>query len=282
MRGFIDVFRRVYTISGDTKVVSKLIELMLLPAFKDFADKHGYNLVLAREQNQYPDMSFVRDDSVMFAVDLKSTYRKEKADKVNTMTLGAFSGYFRDRTSDSKVTFPYGHYSGHFVLGLVYDRAKLKANELMVHHVEELGMNPSIEIAQALENKVYTAQSLEEVPAVVRNLEFFAQPRYKIAIDRPGSGNTKNIGAVGSLKQLIEGAGPFAKLGKETFDDYWMNYLTNADAKLAELQKPPYSNLAEYTAYRRLDLPDKVLAEAVEVAEEDAAEIDDSEEPDEL
>ena len=59
VRGFIDVLRRVYTISGDTKVVSKLIELMLLPRFSEFASKHGYEMVLAREQNHYPDMSFV-------------------------------------------------------------------------------------------------------------------------------------------------------------------------------------------------------------------------------
>ncbi len=75
VRGFIDVLRRVYTISGDTKVVSKLIELMLLPCFKDFADKHGFELVLAREQNHYPDMSFVTGEGQKFAVDLKSTYR---------------------------------------------------------------------------------------------------------------------------------------------------------------------------------------------------------------
>lgn len=91
VRGFIDVFRRVYTISGDTKVVSKLIELMLLPSFHEFAHSHGFELVLAREQNHYPDMSFVRHDGVMFAVDLKSTYRIA-GDRVNTMTLGAFTG----------------------------------------------------------------------------------------------------------------------------------------------------------------------------------------------
>ena len=78
VRGFIDVFRRVYTISGDTKVVSKLIELMLLPGFKEFADNNGLELVLARHQNHYPEMSFVTPDNVKFAVDLKSTYRTDE------------------------------------------------------------------------------------------------------------------------------------------------------------------------------------------------------------
>ena len=31
VKGFIDVYRRIYTISIDTKVVSKIIELMLFP-----------------------------------------------------------------------------------------------------------------------------------------------------------------------------------------------------------------------------------------------------------
>src|SRR2546422_10769047 len=70
VRGFIDVFRRVYTISGDTKVVSKLIELMLLPVFWDFADENGYTLILTRQQNHYPDMSFIDPENVKLAVDL--------------------------------------------------------------------------------------------------------------------------------------------------------------------------------------------------------------------
>lgn len=37
VKGFIDVFKNVYTISGDTKVVSKLMELMLFPRFVEFA-----------------------------------------------------------------------------------------------------------------------------------------------------------------------------------------------------------------------------------------------------
>ena len=42
VKGFIDIFQNVYTISADTKVVSKLIELMLFPSFVAFAVKHGF------------------------------------------------------------------------------------------------------------------------------------------------------------------------------------------------------------------------------------------------
>ena len=243
VRGFIDVFRRVFTISADTKVVSKLIELMLLPNFKDFADKHSMDLVLARHQNHYPDISFLSSDGYKFAVDLKSTYRTG-SERVNTMTLGAFTGYFRERTTARTTTFPYGDYSGHFVLGVVYDRAKLKADELKIYSVEELGgVTTPI-------NTTHTVGSLEQVPSVVENLQFFAQPKYRIANDQPGSGNTKNIGAIRQLSQLLIGNGPFAQLGEEVFDDYWTYYMTLSDARVVGLEKPPYRNLQTYFEYK--------------------------------
>lgn len=228
VKGFIDIFRNVYTISGDTKVVSKLVELMLFPHFVAFASRNNLKLVLSREQNHYPDLTFIAEDGAKFAVDMKSTYRTGSG-RVNSMTLGAFTGYFRERSSTKNTTFPYGDYAGHFVLGVVYSRAKVRADELKVHTVEEI----------------------EKIPSVVKDLQFFAQPKWRIAKDLPGSGNTKNIGAVNSLSALVNGMGPFAALGEDAFDDYWMYYLTQGMAKAAELHEPPYHNLATYLEYKK-------------------------------
>ena len=41
IKGFIDIYRRIYTISVDTKIVSKVLELLLFPMFVDFGKKHG-------------------------------------------------------------------------------------------------------------------------------------------------------------------------------------------------------------------------------------------------
>jgi hypothetical protein len=229
VKGFIDIFRNVYTISGDTKVVSKIIELMLFPYFVEFADKHGYKFLLSREQNHYPDLTFIDKHGCKYAVDLKSTYRTGH-DKVNTMTLGAFTGYFRQRDSTKNITFPYGEYCGHFVLGAIYRRCEIKPDERRKHSVDEI----------------------ERIPSVVRDLHFFAQPKYRIAKDVPGSGNTKNIGAVNTVSRLIDGTGPFSGLGEEIFDDYWMNYQTIDMARAVERDKPPYVNLATYLEYKRL------------------------------
>lgn len=145
VKGFIDVYRQVYTISNDTKVMSKLIELTLFPYFRTFAEKNNLELVPTREQNHYPDLTFIDAADHKFAVDLKTTYRDgNNPTRVSTMTLGAFTGYFRKRDSAKNVSFPYGAYSGHFVLGVIYSRALLRADELKTFTVAEVERIPSV------------------------------------------------------------------------------------------------------------------------------------------
>jgi hypothetical protein len=51
VKGFIDVYKNIYTISSDTKVVSKILEIHLLPKILDFAENNGYAIVLPDYQN---------------------------------------------------------------------------------------------------------------------------------------------------------------------------------------------------------------------------------------
>ena len=46
VKGFVDVDKNVYTISNDTKVVSKIIEILLIPKLDAFAKKNGLTLEL--------------------------------------------------------------------------------------------------------------------------------------------------------------------------------------------------------------------------------------------
>ena len=57
VKGFIDVYRSIYSISSDTKVVSKILEIHLFPMLLSFAEQWGYAMVLADHQNYYPDIS---------------------------------------------------------------------------------------------------------------------------------------------------------------------------------------------------------------------------------
>jgi hypothetical protein len=98
VKGFIDIAKNIYTISIDTKVISKIMELLLFPVICTFAQKNGFKIVLSKEQNFYPDITFIDNSGYKYAVDIKSAYRKDE-ETVNGMTLGAFTGYFRDRDS---------------------------------------------------------------------------------------------------------------------------------------------------------------------------------------
>src|SRR5467141_1040388 len=76
IKGFIDVYRRIYTISVDTKIVSKVLELLLFPMFVEFGKTHGLRIELSPQQNFYPDLTFTHEGTGRkFAVDIKSTYR---------------------------------------------------------------------------------------------------------------------------------------------------------------------------------------------------------------
>jgi hypothetical protein len=194
---------------------------------KGFAEHHGYKLILASEQNFYPDITFVDSENNLFAVDIKTSYRVSKT-SINGLTLGAFTGYFRNRNSTKNVTFAYDKYFGHFVLVVIYSRQILTE-----------------------ETKRYTLLDLESIPSAISDFQFFVQPKYRIAIDRPGSGNTKNIGSVTKISELVEGTGPFAELGEATFYDYWMHYLTADMARTVEMAKPPYNNLQTYRLYKQ-------------------------------
>lgn len=228
IKGFIDINKNIYTISVDTKIISKVLELLLFPMFTKFAEKNNMDIELASQQNFYPDVTFIhRESKTKFAVDIKSTYRKNN-EEVNGMTLGAFTGYFRDRKSSKNTLYPYEEYLGHFVLGVIYTQCNDVADE----------------------RNQFTLDELDEIPSVIKDFQFFVQPKYKIASWRPGSGNTKNIGSVTKINELISGSGPFAKLGEEVYDDYWMYYLTNDMARTAETTRP-YTNLKTYIDYKQ-------------------------------
>lgn len=251
VKGFIDIYKNIYTITIDTKVVSKVMEILLIPAFHKFAEKNGLILELPPQQNFYPDLTFIsKKTGLKFAVDIKSTF-KDSANKIKSMTLGAFTGYFRDRKSAKNTLYPYGEYSGHFVLGVIYSQIEKSPDE----------------------RTLYTLKELESIESVIRDFQFFVQPKYKIASASPGSGNTKNIGSTNVIAKLVKGEGVFSTLGEDVYDDYWMYYLTKDMAKALEIPRP-YTNLKSYLEYKQkgVDVLESHKAEIEKLSAEDDAE----------
>lgn len=235
VKGFIDVFKNVYTISSDTKIVSKILEIHLFPEILHFAQVNGYKVVLADHQNYYPDISFVKtgDESIRFAVDFKTTYRNPKKPHLcNGFTLGSHGKYFEHRTSTKNIQFPYGSYSGHFCLGIIYDRA---------------------DGATIDETRAHSINELHSIVSVVRNFQFFVAEKWKIASDKGGSGNTANIGSINNIADIINGRGMFSQLGEHWFDEYWMNYqkITVQDGKGGTKK---ISTLRDFVEYKNGDL----------------------------
>lgn len=234
IKGFIDVFKSVYTISSDTKIISKILEIHIFPKILRFAEKEGYKLVLAQHQNYYPDISFVSasDNKIKFAVDFKTTYRLENPEYCNGFTLGSHGEYFINRTSRKNIQFPYSEYLGHFCLGIIYTR----------------GENTTID-----ETKSYKIDQLQSISSVIKDIQFFVTEKWKIASDKSGSGNTANIGSINCISDIIEGNGMFSKLGEKWFDDYWMNYgkITTTD-KAGKTKK--LTKLENFVLYRRGDV----------------------------
>lgn len=231
IKGFIDVYKNIYTISSDTKIVSKILEIHLFPQLLQFAEQHGYHIVLPEHQNYYPDVSFVdaQDAHIKFAVDLKTTYRlPESQEFCNGFTLGSHGEYFKNRTSRKNIQFPYNEYSGHFCLGIIYSR---NADA----HLDD--------------TKTRSIEHLRSITSVIKDFEFFAVEKWRIASDKSGSGNTANIGSINYIPDILNGNGMFAQLGEPWFDDYWMNYgaitITDDVGKTKKI-----STLDEFVAYR--------------------------------
>lgn len=225
VKGFIDIDKNVYTITNDTKVVSKIIEIILIPKLQLFAIKNGLSLELPTAQNYYPDLTFKDKEGNLFAVDFKSSYYENK--KINGLTLGSYWGYFRNRNQCKNTNHPYSAYQCHLVIGMLYRQSVVDENKKTVYGIEELA----------------------QIHSVIEKFIFFVQPKWKIASDRPGSGNTRNIGGILEIEKLINGEGPFAPLGEEVFDHYWINFYNASDARNAGIGKPHYYNLHTYQDY---------------------------------
>ncbi len=260
IKGFVDIYKNIFTISSDTKIVSKILEIHLFPEILSFADKIGYKIILAEHQNWYPDLTLVNkeDDLIKFALDLKTTFRRNK--KSAGFTLGSHGAYFKERDKDKNIQFPYNQYTGHYCLGVIYTRADLDdLSETEVFHVNELEPTYGNEESPIGARKVTKIENLKSITSVIRDFDFFAAPKWKIASDSQGSGNTANIGSIKDIDDLKAGNGVFSQLGEEWFDEYWMNYGSATMIKDGKTIK--VTSIWDFLEFKgRLDLMDKVVA----------------------
>ena len=218
--GFLSSDDKIYVIGSDTKVLSTVFELLCAPLIKEIADLYGYKIEDA-PQTIYPDFTLLKDenDKSKIAIDIKTTYRRG-IDKPFVYTLGSYTSFLRNNTKN--ILYPYDQYKHHWIIGFLYSRRDNKAEPTILPYQER-----------------------EKIIPPYGEVEFFIQEKYKIIGERPASGNTTNIGSfpAKNIKELAEGNGPFAKLGKEACDEYWRNFNSS-------IKKRKYTNIKEFLKWQ--------------------------------
>ncbi len=215
VRGLLTVSDDVYPLSTDTKVLSTAFELIARPFVLAIAQTHGLVMSEPTKQNHYPDFTLMRDvnDNEKIAVDVKTTYRdvRPSGSWKASFTLGSYTSYIRNGTKN--ISFPFSSYAKHYIIGFVYTRRV---------------------IAQGGQH-IYTIANRGDIAGPMEDIEYFVQEKYRIASDRPGSGNTTNIGSIetSSVSAFAQGEGPFAHLGEDVFLDYWRNYGSGTFTRLS-------------------------------------------------
>jgi hypothetical protein len=258
VKGFIDVYKNIYTISSDTKIVSKILEIHIFPQIIQFAEQIGYNIILAEQQNYYPDLTFVnkKDETVKFAVDLKTTYRKKSG--IANFTLGSHGAYFKERDKQKNIQFPYNQYVGHYCLGIIYTRADMDVSETEIYSVQELREEGETPIKKVGERKITNIKYLKSITSVIKDFDFFVAEKWKIASDKQGSSNTANIGCTLNLDDLKNENGIFSQLGEEWFDEYWMNF--GSATMLKDGRTVKITSLKDFLEFKgRTDLLSKIV-----------------------
>lgn len=197
---------KLYSLGNDSKIIGRIFELLSHNILQEIADENGMILYPSPRQTVYPDFTLMKDvnDTEKIAVDIKTTYRKFlKSGKPSgyVFTLGSFASYMRD--GKKNIAFPYDQYAKHYVVGFIYTR-----NE------------------KTSEGQMFDIRDLNKLQVPYRDVEVFVQEKYKISGDRPGSGNTENIGSfkTSRMDYLMKGEGPFSELGIEIYESYWAGY----------------------------------------------------------
>ena len=200
--GLLDATNKIHTLGTDSKIIGRIFEILTQPIIEQVAVENGYMLETPELQTFYPDFILMKskESKAKIAIDIKTTYVRDDQSTIK-FTLGSFGSYMRDNVKN--IAYQYTDYSKHYVIGFIYKR-----NDA------------------AQESRIYDYTDRDRIITPYYDVKYFVQEKYKIAGDKPGSGNTENIGSfpTKNLADLIEGNGPFSKLGQNIFDIYWKYY----------------------------------------------------------
>lgn len=200
--GLLDANMKIHTLGTDSKMIGRIFEMFAQPVLEDIAKSCNLILETPSSQNVYPDFIMMnsKQSKEKIAIDVKSTYVNTDKSPIK-FTLGSFASYMRNNTKN--IEYEYTDYIKHYVIGFVYKRN-----------------------GEAQDSKVYDCAERYNINIPYHEVKYFIQEKYKIAGDKPGSGNTENIGSfkTNNFEELKHGMGLFATLGQDVYDLYWKYY----------------------------------------------------------
>lgn len=212
---------KIHTLGTDSKIIGRMFEMLTQPVLEEIAEENGLILKTPHSQTVYPDFIIMQNEKChdKIAIDIKTTYIDRDESPIK-FTLGSFGSYMRNNSKN--IEYLYTDYVKHYVICFVYKRNDVAQN-----------------------SKVFQYENRDDIVVPYYGVQYFIQEKYKIAGDRPGSGNTENIGSfvTKDINLLREGKGPFGELGEDIFDMYWKHY----PKYRAEVKE--YTTLEEFTKW---------------------------------
>ncbi len=200
--GILDTENKIHTLGTDSKIIGRVFEMFTQPILEEIAKENNLIIKTPDSQTIYPDFILMENElsTNKFAIDVKTTYVENDNSNIK-FTLGSYGSYMRNNTKN--IEYKYTDYSKHYVIGFVYKRN-----------------------GNAQESMVYDYKDSTKIQSPFYDVKYFIQEKYKIAGDKPGSGNTENIGSflTKNINDLKNGKGPFSELGADVFDLYWKYY----------------------------------------------------------
>ncbi|WP_220272200.1 type II restriction endonuclease [Corynebacterium senegalense] len=221
--GIVNKDKDVFTFGNDSKIVGRAFEVIATAYVKQLADSLGFKFHESEIQTVYPDFVLEKPNGRLIAIDVKSTYRNFASNgntKAFNFTLGSFTSYLRNGTKN--IYGSYDDYEAHYVFAFLYSRTN------------------------RFETTKVSIDDIDSIKPAYEDVEIAFMEKYRLAGDKPGSGNTDNIGTFKStaMEPFQYGAGPFALLGNDVFEHYWRNYPRNADT--ANEKASRFRNLPGY------------------------------------